>query len=103
MERRRHMRSDAKFSVDYRTSGSQWGEGTTQDISMGGMSLATDMPIRAGEYIVANLNSPVLNDIITVEGRVTRESDDSLGISFLNGQPSETLREALQLDELIQS
>ena len=72
-EKRKFPRADLVFSVEYRPlKEEQPHTGLSRDLSMGGVSFRTDVPLEKGVPVVLSFSFPELDGAIQATGRVVR-------------------------------
>lgn len=83
---RRHPRRRTRNPVAITRNAGQRGEGTIEDVSVGGCRLATTMGLAVGESIALSFSLPGTNANVTLKGQVRRseqtDGNFTAGVEF---------------------
>jgi uncharacterized protein (TIGR02266 family) len=81
-EKRKHERKNVRAPVAFQVEGQPRIEGTSRDISVGGMFVETDKPAAFGAPLRVFLTLPGLKQEVAVKATVRWTQKDGMGVQF---------------------
>jgi len=82
MDQRRHSRKPLAVPVGFATKEGPGGEGTSRDLSLGGMFVETDLPLPFGAAVTLHFTLPGGAEPLALAGVVRWTKPDGMGIQF---------------------